>query len=391
MPTIAAVVETPIHRSYRVDQVAGMFDLDVAKKARQTFAVDVPGLEEPWQIGLIVGPSGSGKSTVAREAYGDRLIERCEWSRDRAVIDGFGDVPVKEIAQVLTSVGFSSPPAWLRPYHVLSNGERFRCDLARALIESRDHDGLVVFDEFTSVVDRTVAKIGSAAVAKAIRKRELCQRFVAVTCHYDVAEWLEADWVLDMASRRLARGRLRRPSIEIQVAAVHRSAWRLFRRHHYLNTSLSRAAKCWCAFWGDVPVAFTAWISRGTRSRGEDQPRWTEHRTVVLPDYQGIGIGNRISEAGASILAGCGYTAQSTTSHPGMIHYRSASPLWERRRLGHATDDRAHPLPNERAQKRRQARSGGRITAGFLYRGPALENATAERLFYCRPRPWLRG
>ena len=114
------------------------------------------------------------------------------------MIDGFSTGTIKDITGTLTAVGFSSPPHWIKPYHVLSNGERFRCDLARAILEGGD---LVVFDEFTSVVDRTVARIGSAAVAKAVRR--MGRRFVAISCHYDIAPWLEPDWVLDMQTGTL--------------------------------------------------------------------------------------------------------------------------------------------------------------------------------------------
>src|SRR5690606_9378955 len=193
--------------SFAVDQVRGMFDLAREKTAKQTFTVELPDVKEAWQIGVIVGPSGSGKSTVARAAYGAAFIDRLEWPRDRAVVDGFESDSIKTVTQTLTSVGFSSPPSWLKPHHVLSGGERFRCDLARALLMPGE---LVAFDEFTSVVDRTVAKIGSAAVSKSIRKGRIKKKFVAVTCHYDVLEWLEPDWVLDMASCQLARGSLYR-------------------------------------------------------------------------------------------------------------------------------------------------------------------------------------
>ena len=47
-------------------------------------------------------------------------------------IDGLGERPIKEITGLFTAVGFSSPPSWVKPYQVLSNGEQFRCDLARA-------------------------------------------------------------------------------------------------------------------------------------------------------------------------------------------------------------------------------------------------------------------
>ena len=123
----------------------------------------------PWQIGLIVGPSGSGKSTIARALFGPSIYRPEQWPTDRAVIDGLGERPIKEITHLFTAVGFSSPPSWVKPYNVLSNGEQFRCDLARALARGSDAGQLVVFDEFTSVVDRNVARVVSAAIAKGIR------------------------------------------------------------------------------------------------------------------------------------------------------------------------------------------------------------------------------
>ncbi len=107
------------------------------------------------------------------------------------------------------ALGFSSPPAWLRPFHLLSNGEQFRVTLARALAEMPE---LAVVDEFTSVVDRTVARIGSGAISRAVRRSG--RRLVAVTCHYDVLPWLEPDWVLDMAdgSSSVRREDVSRPS-----------------------------------------------------------------------------------------------------------------------------------------------------------------------------------
>lgn len=99
---------------------------------------------------------------------------------------------MSEIYQALTAVGFASPPDWLKSYHVLSNGEKMRCDIARAMIENKD---MFVFDEFTSVVDRNIAKVASLAIQKAIRKND--RQFIAVTCHHDVQEWLMPDWVFN--------------------------------------------------------------------------------------------------------------------------------------------------------------------------------------------------
>lgn len=374
-------VECPVNeQSFRVAQVAGMFDLDLKAKASASFDVDVPLAGElvdgqPWKIGLIVGPSGSGKSTVARAAYGDAFYTPQPWPRDAAIVDGFGDVDMREITQWLSAVGFSSPPSWVKPYAVLSNGEQFRCDLARSLLTGGP---LVAYDEFTSVVDRTVAKVGSAAIAKAIRKGKIDRQFVAVTCHYDIAEWLTPDWILDMASGRLARGSLQRPQIKLEVAPIDRSAWLLFRRHHYLNTNLSITADCFAAFWNNEPVAFSAWTHRMTRQRRRGDMR--EHRTVVLPDFQGVGIGNHVSELCASIYRGIGGRAFSTTSHPSMIGYRSASPLWKRHRHGMAA-----PLGKTAKIGMRNSASCGRITAGFEYVGPPMPREQASAFLTSRP------
>lgn len=377
---VAVTVESKIAPTFRVEQISGMFGVRFAEKIGETFRVELPGLDEEWRIGCIVGPSGSGKSTIAREAYGENLVETYDWPRGKAVIDGFPEaLEVKDITQALSSVGFSSPPSWAKPYSALSNGERFRANLARALLEKRD---VTAFDEFTSVVDRTVAKIGSAAVSKAIRKGRFPGRFVAVTCHYDVVDWLQPDWVLDMASQQLARGCLRpRPEIPITIAPVHRSAWSLFQRHHYLDHAIALAARCFCAFWEDTPIAFNSWIPNVIS--GSLRATWRGHRTVVLPDYQGIGIGGIIADVIASAIVALGMRAIRTTSHPAVIAALSRSANWNRKRLNHASGERR---PNMVKAGSRNSR--GRVTGGFEYVGPAMDPAFARVLWDSRAIPF---
>ncbi len=132
MPSVDVVVECPVYDSFRVQQVAGMFDVPLAEKVTERFSVDLPARDEPWDVGLIVGPSGSGKSTVAGRFFTDELYQGAAWPAEQAVIDCFGELPVRQVVELFTAVGFSSPPSWVKPYAVLSCGERFRCDLARA-------------------------------------------------------------------------------------------------------------------------------------------------------------------------------------------------------------------------------------------------------------------
>lgn len=179
--------------TFRVESIKGKFDLQT-NVIQETFkgCLKIP---EKWQIGLIVGASGTGKTTIARELFPDSYVTDFQYSSDAVVNDLPEAASIEQITKMFNSVGFSSPPSWLKPYAVLSNGEKMRVDLANALLNEND---LIVFDEFTSVVDRNVAKIGSFAVQKAIRKTD--KRFIAVGCHYDVEEWLMPDWVFNTDS-----------------------------------------------------------------------------------------------------------------------------------------------------------------------------------------------
>jgi GNAT superfamily N-acetyltransferase len=323
MSEVEVTVSCPVFDSFRVQQVAGMFDLPIGERSGETFRVEMPELGDEWKIGLIVGPSGSGKSTIARRMFGDRLYEGAEWPNDRAVVDGMGDRPIREITGMFTAVGFGSPPSWIKPYRVLSGGERFRCDLARAMLRAGDSGGVLAFDEFTSVVDRKVARIASAAIARGVKRGRIACRFVAVTCHYDVTEWLEPDWVVDMAASRFQRRCLQRPSIDLEIFSAKRSAWRVFARHHYLSGSLSRGCRCFVALWEGVPVAFCATISLiGAKNR------WRISRIVTLPDYQGVGIGTAVTEAVADMHRAEGHRVNLTASHPAMIAHCRRSADW---------------------------------------------------------------
>jgi ABC-type glutathione transport system ATPase component len=164
-------VESTIPDTPRVQQVRGMFDLPADKVSRLEWDVRLPLEEKLWHIGLIVGPSGCGKTTIARRLFPEPQPDMAERLRIGSVVDAFPDaMPIKDVVTLLSAVGFASPPAWLRPYSVLSTGQQFRVTLA-LLLAGTPKGQRIVFDEYTSVVDRTVAQIGSAALAKTVRQR----------------------------------------------------------------------------------------------------------------------------------------------------------------------------------------------------------------------------
>lgn len=354
--------QSSIIDSARVQQVRGMFDLDSNLDLGETWQIHVD-LPDAWSIGLIVGPSGSGKSTVSKELFSNSFRPEYTWSDNRSLVDDFRKgLSIKDITGMLSSVGFASPPAWLRPYSVLSTGQQFRVHVARALLESDDRVCLI--DEFTSVVDRTVAQIGSAAIARTIRDRK--QKFVAVSCHYDIIDWLDPDWIMEMPSGTITRRLLRRrPEIKIQVQSVERSLWETFRKHHYLNHEINKAARCFAAFYTGRPVAFCAVLSFPHPS----VPAWRSHRIVCLPDFQGVGIGSKLENFVASLYASTGKPFRLTTSHPSLIRARARSRDWRMVRAPSISQ------PFSRNKKSsidlNNTLSSSRLTATFEYIGAA--------------------
>jgi len=281
---------------------------------------------------------------------------------------------IRDITGMLTAVGFSSPPSWIKPYHVLSGGEKFRCDLARAILEAGT-PGLVVFDEFTSVVDRTVAKIGSAAVSKAIRRMPGL-RFVAVTCHYDVVEWLAPDWVIDMQSQTLARGSLRRPGIDLQIfRAESATVWNLFKKHHYLSHSIPSGARFYVGCVEGQPASLVVTGAHFGRVRHDAGFRGVRRvaRIVTLPDFQGVGIGGAMLDAVAELLAAEGYQARITTSHPAMMSRLDRSPLWKVSKFEFGSNRRSTATAIKRGLRSASAGevkgAGSRYTCSAKYLG----------------------
>lgn len=360
---------TPITPTFRTAKVQGLYDIPTKESDELQLTVDLPIEDKPWQIGVITGASGSGKTTIASELFADSYRTSGEYAwGSGSIVDAFKkDMTPQQITSVLTSVGLSSAPAWLRPYGVLSTGQQFRADLARALSEVED--GPIVFDEFTSTVDRTVAAAVSVSVAKAVRRGD--GQFVAVTCHRDVVEWLEPDWVYDTDSSRFIWGSVQpRPQISLVVREGAREAWPLFRNHHYLTASLSPAARVWLTYvrLGDSDEERLAGFFSILPVAGH-KGWWRFHRSVVLPDFQGMGIGTASQEAICeSLWVNEKKRMRSTTSSPALVEHRRRSPKWalaSAPRMNAVTGKTSTVNTGEGGS--RMVTSAGRLTTNWVY------------------------
>lgn len=301
--------------------------------------IAVPTFPSEFEIGLIVGSSGSGKSTILRKCFGEE--EDFVWDDRKCIASHFDSY--EDASEKLGAVGLNSIPSWLKPYSVLSTGEKFRADMAVRL-----KDGAVI-DEFTSVVNREVAISCSCSISKYVRKKGL-RNIVFCSCHDDIIPYLNPTWVYNTDTKQFYTGRyLCRPQINLEIIHCNKKTWDLFKGHHYLSGDLNDAAICFLATLDDIPVAFLSVLSLPGR---DVQHAWREHRLVVLPDYQGMGIGNRFSETIGQAYRekGCRYFAK--TSNPRCGEHRDNSPLWRATVNNHKSresyldkngDPRGHP------------------------------------------------
>ena len=132
----------------------------------------------------------------------------------------------------------------------------------------------------------------------------------------------------------------------------------MFRQYHYLSGSLAFSARCYVAVYQDRPIAFIAVVHTRMKAR-----YYRVTRLVVLPDYQGIGVGKRLLNFIAEL-----YTSQTKipfyilTSNPQLV--RGNNNRWKITRFGHASQGRGDTRINTEIHG---SLSRNRITVSMMY------------------------
>jgi GNAT superfamily N-acetyltransferase len=134
--------------------------------------------------------------------------------------------------------------------------------------------------------------------------------------------------------------------------------WQMFRSYHYLNGKLGAGVRCYVATYQDKPIAFIAVACVRMKAK-----YYRVSRLVVLPDYQGIGVGKRLLNFTAEL-----YVSQTKmpffilTSNPQII--KGEVKNWRIARYGHASKGKGDTRINNEI---RDSLSRKRITVSMQY------------------------
>lgn len=331
MQNFELTLSSSVAKSFRATKAANSLDIDAEKKSSHHFKVQAD-IKTPFNIGVIVGASGSGKTTLAKHIYGEEAFKEI-LNPTKPVIDQFPDaLSYDECAAMLCGVGLTSVPCWIRPAYTLSNGQKARAECALQM--AREDSNVIVIDEWTSVVDRTVAKVMSHCIQKHARKTG--KTIVLLSCHYDVLDWLNPDWVIDANKQAYTNRRLlwqefkRKEQLQFDIREADKSTWKYFSRYHYLNEKLAGGKQLFYGLWdGTNQIGFLAFTNYVPHRKDRLQKMQLHfNRLVIHPDYCGFGLGIHFLNKCSKIVADLNYEVCGKFSSAPVFNALKANKSW---------------------------------------------------------------
>ncbi len=229
----------------------------------------------PGKIVLFSGPSGSGKSSLLRAATAQ--IPGATWldeagGGEAALIDALG-IDAKAAAHTLSLCGLGEAFLMLRSPGELSDGQRYRFALARALAGGAE---TIAADEWCAKLDRVTAKVISHNVRKVSSRRGV--GFLLATTHEDLIDDLSPDVIVRCGGFGVVEVEKRRPfrrevsfHRQLDITEGAASDWPFFARWHYRGHGLGPVRRVMVLWHGAAPVGICVFgfgpLSSAARNR----------------------------------------------------------------------------------------------------------------------------
>lgn len=328
MKTYNVSLESEVAKSFRCVKAANSLDINSEEKSKHNLSITAD-LGSNYNIGLIVGASGSGKTTLAKNIFGDDCFKEL-LDLSLPIIDQLPkELNYDQCAALLSGVGLTSVPCWIRPAYTLSNGQRARAEACLQMIEQS-----AVIDEWTSVVDRNVGKVMSFSIQKHARKMK--KQIVLCSCHYDVIEWLNPDWIIDcnkqeFIDRRSMVGTFKRTDqLRLDVRAVSKNTWPFFSKYHYLSSRLPTGKIYnYGLFRGQDQIGYICYAAYIIGKHDIFFP----NRCVIHPDYAGLGLGIKLISETSKLMVQKGYKIMLKGTSIPVYKSLLKDPLWRFKKI----------------------------------------------------------
>jgi ABC-type multidrug transport system ATPase subunit len=305
---IEVILKSEINKEFRCQVAANSLDIDVEKKSIHHLKIDNINIPDKWNIGLVYGNSGSGKTTMIKHLFGDKIFE-VKLDEDKPIINQLPeDMSYEDCAKMLNGIGLNSVPCWIRPVKTLSNGQRARAEAVYLMTQS---DEIIFIDEWTSVVDRTVAKAMSLCLYKYAKRNN--KRLVLCSCHVDILEWLNPDWMIDCNKQKFILPESedfffnKREQLQFEIKEIDRASWKYFSKYHYLSERLPGGKLyLYGLFYNSNQIGFQCFANYVPYTESEKLKKrkiiYHSNRTVIHPDYNGLGLGIKLINETSELL-----------------------------------------------------------------------------------------
>ena len=301
---IEVILKSDVNKEFRCQVAANSLDIDAEKKAIHHLKINNIKIPNEWNVGLVYGNSGSGKTTMIKHLFGNDIFD-VKLDEDKPIINQLPkDMTYEDCVKMLNGIGLNSVPCWIRPVKTLSNGQRARAEAVYLMTKSKD---IVFIDEWTSVVDRTVAKAMSLCLYKYAKRNN--KKIILCSCHQDVLEWLQPDWMIDCNKQEFILPEsedfffTKREQLKFEIKEIDRTSWKYFSKYHYLSERLPGGKLyLYGLFYNNNQIGFQCFANYTPHRKGTIII-YHSNRTVIHPDYTGMGLGIKLINETSALLA----------------------------------------------------------------------------------------